>query len=159
MRLIRTTPPDNPKFTMGYFELPLGRRIYTLERPWVPETRLCRTSQRGVADVPCGTKGVSCVPPGIYQLDPHESEDHPKTLALYNPELWVYHVESQVPSWKKGFARTAVLIHPANWPEQLRGCIAPGLIQGNGYVENSRAATQMVYEYLKAGDTLEIVYA
>ena len=155
MRLIRTRSTET--YTMGYFELSGDRRIYSLERPWVACTRGSASNLlQGIP--PCGVKGVSCVPPGRYLLEMHESEDHPGTLALMNPELWVYHQEFFVPKPQRGIARTAVLIHPANWPEQLRGCIAPGLIPGKGYVENSRTATALLYKELKAGDTLEIVY-
>lgn len=158
MRLIRTISTD--QYTMGYFELPLGLRIYSLERPWVPENRVCRaTPGQKPLVAPCGVKGVSCVPPGIYKLESHMSEDHPGTLALFNPDLWVYHTEYEVPPHQKGFARTAVLIHPATWPEQLRGCIAPGLGQGDGYVNRSRDACRDLYRYLRSGDTLAIINA
>lgn len=162
MRLVRTTPLDRP-YTMGYFELPDGRHIYSLERPWIacapiPLHPVIEQRTPSPFSPPCGRKGVSCVPGGSYRLERHNSEDHPGTLALVNHDLWVYHHESDVPPSQLGFARTDVLIHPANFPSQLRGCIAPGLIMGNGYVENSRAATELLYKTLTHGDTLEIVY-
>lgn len=92
-----------------------GRRLQTMERPWVP-------SPGSVA----GTKGVSCVAPGRYKLVRHNSEAHPNVWALVNAMLDVYHFESEVPPERRGRARTAVLIHSANWAEELRGCIAPG---------------------------------
>ncbi len=154
MKLIRTL--STPNYTMGHFELPNGEHILSLERPWVPAQ--CPISML-LSPPPCGTKGVSCIPPGIYFLENHMSEDHPNTLALFNHDLWVYHYEESIPITQRGIARTAVLIHPANWPEQLRGCIAPGLSGSKGYVNRSRDATSLLYQYLKAGDTLEIEYA
>jgi hypothetical protein len=107
---------------------------------------------------PCGRKGVSCIPRGSYRLEKHSSDAHPDTFALTNPDLWVYHWDSEVPPDQKGFARTAVLIHPANYPEELRGCIAPGLryLTSTSEVTNSREAFGMLLPYLRAGDTFEI---
>ena len=93
-----------------------GERAWdTMERPWVPH-----------ATAPCGVKGVSCIPAGTYQLVPHSTEQHRNVWALVNPQLWVYHLESDVPAQRLGVARTLVLIHVANWAAELRGCIAPG---------------------------------
>ncbi len=104
----------DPSCTLGTVES-FGRRFQTMERPWVPSP-----------DSPAGTKGVSCVAPGRYRLFRHNSEAHPNVWALVNPSLDVYHFEADVPADRRGKARTAVLIHSANWAEELRGCIAPG---------------------------------
>lgn len=130
LRLIRDQH-DPVRGTLGHFELS-PHPIFTLERPWVP-----------VVDsipIPCGRKGVSCVPPGRYQLVPHNTEAHPNSVALVNPELWVYHHEEDVPPEQLGFARTAVLIHPANYVSELRGCIAPGWDREGFVMQNSRKA-------------------
>lgn len=104
----------DPGCTLGSIDS-FGRRLQTMERPWVPS-----------ADSIAGTKGVSCVAPGKYKLERHNSEAHQNVWALVNATLDVYHFESDVPPGRKGKARTAVLIHSANWAEELRGCIAPG---------------------------------
>lgn len=83
----------------------------TMERPWVP-TPLCRG----------GASGRSCVPEGIYKLERHNSEAHPNTWALVNPDLDVVHWEDR----DRPNLRALVLIHVANWVRELRGCIAPG---------------------------------
>lgn len=93
-----------------------GDSFHTIERPWVFEP-----------NAPCGKKGISCVPPGIYRLIKHTSEAHPKTWALVNPSRWVYHFDEDVPAGQHGLARTEILIHSANWAAELMGCIAPGL--------------------------------
>lgn len=90
--------------------------VFTIERPWIP-----------LEGSPGGTKGVSCVPVGRYKLFRHDSEAHPHTWALVNPRLNVYHWDTDVPDGQRGTARTLVLLHPANWAAELRGCIAPGL--------------------------------
>lgn len=95
------------------------KTLQTMERPWVP-------SEATVA----GRKGVSCVAPGRYRLERHSSDAHPNVWALVNPSLDVYHWESDVPRDRRGIARTVVLIHAANFAEELRGCIAPGTRRG-----------------------------
>jgi hypothetical protein len=33
--------------------------------------------------------------------------------------------------------RTGIRIHAANWPQELEGCIAPGMIEGDDFIGNS----------------------
>lgn len=100
--------------TMGVlsFQTPVEDFVrQTIERPWIP-----LPGARG------GACGRSCVPPGEYQLVRHNSEAHPNTWALVNPELDVIHWEDP----NKPLARCLVLIHAANYARELRGCIAVG---------------------------------
>lgn len=121
----------DPRCTLGVLAVN-GLKIQTLERSWVP-------SPLGL----CGTKGVSCVPAGEYKLVPHNSEAHPKVWALVNPALGVYHWDADVPAGC-AIARTVALIHAANYPEELRGCIATGKqrVKANGawWISQSRDA-------------------
>ncbi len=121
----------------------------TMERPWVP-----------VPNAPCGKKGVSCIPAGTYRLVPHNSEAHPRTWALVNPSLWVYHWDEDIPAAQKGLARTVVLLHSANYASELRGCIAPGKgrhVETNGrrMVTNSRIAMSQLQALLPWGMGIE----
>jgi hypothetical protein len=61
--------------TIGYLDTQ-PHRIITLERPWVAASIF-----KADEWIPCGRKGVSCVPPGRYQLVPHNTEAHPHTVA------------------------------------------------------------------------------
>lgn len=61
----------------------------------------------------------SCIPDGIYELMLHDSEKHPGSWAMVGEGL-SYSKEPETP-------RYSCLIHAANWPSQLSGCIAPGL--------------------------------
>jgi hypothetical protein len=115
MELILYRDFRDPACTLGTIEA-FGKKLHTMERPWVP-------SSGSVA----GTKGVSCVAPGKYKLERHDSEAHPNVWALVNKMLDVYHFEHEVPIERRGKARTVVLIHAANYASELRGCIAPGL--------------------------------
>ena len=108
-----------------------GLVLQTIERPWTPSP-----------DGPGGTEGISCVPFGSYRLVLHDSEAHPQTWALVNPDLGVWHFPNDIPAGSIG--RSAVLIHPANWAHQLQGCIAPGMarstMMGLAAVDQSRLA-------------------
>ena len=107
----------------------------TLERPWIPSP-----------DSKGGTKGISCVPLGTYRLVRHDTEAHPHTWALVNEALDVVHLPSDSTN---PLARSAVLIHPANHPHELRGCIAPGTRtvhdeHGSYAVADSRKAMKLL---------------
>lgn len=124
-------------------------QCHTIERPWIP-----MPGARG------GLSGKSCVPRGIYKLERHNSEAHPNTWALVNSDLDVIHYEDR----DRPYARCLVLIHPANYARELRGCIAPGMgrvINGEGLhmVTNSRLAMLEIKRFVLPWDdshTLEI---
>jgi hypothetical protein len=126
-----------------------GRSWQTLERPWV-------ASELNA----CGMKGISCVPVGTYKLVPHNSEAHPKVWALINPTLGVYHWDDDVPI-TCSLARTMVLIHAANYPEELRGCIAVGKsrAKANGvwWIQRSRDALNELRSAVQASYELSLV--
>jgi hypothetical protein len=131
----------DPRCTLGTLEA-FGKRVNTLERTWVPATN------GGTA----GQKGVSCVPPGRYRLFPHTGDAFKDVWALVNPTLGVYHWDSDVPRDQRGKARTTVLIHPANYVSELRGCIAPGKerrrIAGDWGVFRSRDAINEIKQWV-----------
>lgn len=105
---------QNDECTLGRL-IVNGRTFFTMERPWVPSSH-----SKG------GKKGVSCIPYGEYHIGKHNSELYPNTFYVTNAQLDVYYMPWEVPKEKKYYARTAVLIHAANYAYELRGCIAPG---------------------------------
>lgn len=69
---------------------------------------------------------VSCIPKGDYKLIPHISNRKNKKVgglcyAMVNEDIGVYHY----PNIEA--IRYACLIHIANWPNEIEGCVAPGL--------------------------------
>jgi hypothetical protein len=134
MRLVLTRETDQRHdCTLGLLTV-ADLTLCTIERPWVPGIG------RG------GAKGISCVPPGLYRLVRHDTEAHPETWALVNEALDVVHLPGDSPS---PHARTAVLIHAANFSHELRGCIAPGTRatkdeQGRPMVASSRQAMSLI---------------
>jgi hypothetical protein len=81
---------------------------------------------------------VSCIPEGQYALRPHSSPHWPEVLEVVS-----------VPG------RTAILIHPANAPAELQGCIAPNmeldltLVRG----QRSKEAFKVVMSWYRRGDS------
>lgn len=98
----------------------------TIERPWI--------------DAPPGKGGahaVSCVPPGVYKLMCHDTEAHPRSFALVNPALDVFHEPADVPADRAPYARVAILLHVANTSSELQGCIGLGMRRAPGSVSQS----------------------
>lgn len=128
-------------------ELVVGDHTYwSLERPWLP-------------DSPGGRSKQSCVPAGIYALRRHTRPNGDKVLALINPGLGVFYQAADRPS---GVGRFLILIHAANYVEDIEGCIAPGddyvLSGGRDMVTNSRRTMQRILGYIGNDDAeIEII--
>lgn len=107
--------------------------LQTLELPWVP-----------IEGALCGHPDTSCVPPGDYELVMHDSVKHPRTFALSNPDLGVYHAPADIPAGCTG--RSLVLLHNGNYPANSLGCILLGrgrsFPNGASMVTNSDIALQ-----------------
>ncbi|MDF5594949.1 DUF5675 family protein [Vibrio parahaemolyticus] len=99
--------------------------LRTVERPW-------KNNQAS----------ISCVPEGEYDLIPHNS---PKFGDCYALEAKTLGVTVYGPS-----QRTHILIHAANKPSELEGCIAPGM--DFGVVGNEWAVmdSKIALDYLMA---------
>lgn len=147
LTLIRDTATQ--AFTMGTLEAG-GLTFQSIERPWVD-------APPGLG----GAHGISCVPAGLYELVLHDSDAHPKSFALVNPDLDVWHEPGDVPSARLPYARTTILLHPANRPCELQGCCALGMTRGIASVLESRLAFDrfnLVVPWQK-GHSLLIEYA
>jgi hypothetical protein len=101
----------SPTETEGRLEIPGEPPFATIELPW-------RDNQ----------KGLSCVPDGRYQLLPFRRPSGEEAFILRNPALKVWHRDEDIPPGVVG--RSLILIHAANFPHELRGCIAPGVQRG-----------------------------
>ena len=87
---------------------------------------------------------VSCIPAGVYTISPVDSPKFGLTYEI-----------------KDVIGRTHVLIHKANKPSQLEGCIAPclnfGVLDGEWSGLSSSDAYDPLMDLLGSGDhTLEI---
>ena len=84
-----------------------GNKYKTVERPYLDNL-----------------PNISSVPAGVYKLEPHESERWGSTWALVNKSLGVHHWPGE------GVKRFAILLHVANRPHELAGCIGLGKFLG-----------------------------
>ncbi|WP_108945612.1 DUF5675 family protein [Shewanella halifaxensis] len=109
---------------------------------------LCVTVERAWLN---NAKNKSCIPAGTYTVKKHDSPKFGKCFVLDNPNVGV------TPSGNS--QRTHCLIHAANWPNQLEGCIAPGLTfhPSKWGVANSRDALDKLLALLPDECELEII--
>lgn len=133
MIITLTRDASQPSQTCTLGVLMVGeRKFFTMERPWVPDP------EGGAAGKPFH----SCIPAGAYRIERRETEARGKHFILSNPSLGVYRYPQDVPAGVRG--RALILVHPANWAEELYGCIAPGKArikaEGRWMVTESRAA-------------------
>jgi len=100
---------------------------------------------------------ISSVPAGKYTLEPHHSSKHGDVWALVNEAKGVYHYANI------NAIRYAILIHVANRPSELAGCIGIGkhlgFVREEIAVTSSRIAVNEAMQILSrdASHTLEII--
>lgn len=148
MNLVLRRSTGDGERTTGILQVN-GQIFASMERPWIPN--------------PAGHGGMprkSCVPPGIYRVDPWHSANFPETYILTNPELGVYRQPGDVPNGQK-WGRSAILIHVANRVRDVIGCIGVGMehgkLQGEPAVLRSVMAMRELNKILNRGShTLEI---
>jgi hypothetical protein len=115
--------------TLGRLTLPGGVQLATIERPWVPN--------------PLGAGGklsTSCVPDGLYTLQPYDSPKHGPTWCLVNDSLGV-HFDKRP---EELVGRTMIQLHVANRAAELEGCIAPGMKTAGHAVAESAIAMKLI---------------
>ena len=119
----------SPDGTFGRLKLPGGWSCFTVERPWKSNEPF-----------------ESCIPDGVYDLKRRRSPVVERTSGgkhLYGWEV------VDVPG------RSYIMIHPANWPKDVQGCIGVGrdyaIIQGANGVTHSRATFDELMERLQGG--------
>lgn len=121
--------------------------LFTVEQPWVPNP-----------DAPGGKPFESCIPAGLYFLEPHSSDKYPDTWAMVNEGLGVSHYDK-----RPDVPRFACVIHIANWPRNVQGCIGVGMalvpsFQGHDGVQDSGVAMGKLRDLLSSrrGHTLQV---
>ena len=99
-----------------------GKVRRTVEKPWKNNEQF-----------------VSCVPAGTYTLVPFNSPKHGSVLCLFNKEMGITVYE------EPGCIRYSCLIHVANFPRDVVGCIGIGMQHIGGMVTSSRKAISEFY--------------
>lgn len=125
IEIIRSTALSGPAGTFGEMRIDGAHFCATCEQPW-------NNNQ----------EGHSCIPVGDYQLIPYDSAAHGPTVVFHNPALGIYGTPAMIPSGTTT-ARSLCEIHSANWPFQLKGCVAVG-VQVTDIAPNGRGVTSSV---------------
>jgi len=86
--------------TFGKLIFPDGWWCYTVERPWLDNKPM-----------------VSCIPDGVYTLGLRYSPTVKRITRGRYSEGWEI---QDVPG------RSYIMVHPANWPTDLNGCVGVG---------------------------------
>lgn len=114
--LLRRSTGDGER-TTGILQVN-GQIFATIERPWLPN--------------PAGLGGIprkSCVPPGVYRVEPWSSHNFPETYIITNSDLGVYRQPRDIPNGQS-WGRSAILIHVANRVRDVVGCVGVGMEHG-----------------------------
>ena len=113
---------------------------YTEGQLMLDDLRICWTLERAYKN---NAPNISCIPEDTYELHhwvrPSGADSY---IVLGNT---VGPAES---SLSDTVTRWGILIHPANKPEQLQGCIAPGLSREHGRVWESRKAMDQLLDII-----------
>lgn len=109
----------------GKLIFPDGWWCYTVERPWLDNK-----------------PNVSCIPDGVYYLGLRYSPTVQRITRGRYSEGWEV---QDVPD------RTFIMVHPANWPTDLNGCIGVGKsytsLQGrDGRLHKAVTASQATFD-------------
>jgi hypothetical protein len=124
--------------TLGYLYV-AHFKLATLEEGWAPDPDGPGGQKREAG------KRESCVPDGLYRLEPHDGTRLKNVWALVNPELGVYHWS--VPAGQK-YGRTVICIHGGATVLDILGCILVGMSHGrqegrDAVLESYAALTQL----------------
>lgn len=98
--LVLTRNAFTPWGVFGVLQFPTGEEFYTIERPWLNNESF-----------------VSCIPDGVYYLEQRHSPVVSRTSGGEFQEGW------EVTDVRD---RTYIMLHPANWMDDLAGCIGVG---------------------------------
>lgn len=145
-RILIERKPTLTTHCESFLTLPGVGVLAGIERPWIVDP----------AGSPGGKPFESCVPVGVYETRPHTRPDGAEVIALTNPALDVFYLDSDRAD---GVGRYLILLHVANWVTDVVGCHAPGLYHAdnpNGrMVASSGKAMRRVMNFID-GDDCEI---
>lgn len=91
------------------------KRLHTIERPWVPHP-----------DCPAGAPYVSCVPAGVYRVEPFKMPSGEKAYVISNPIAGVHALPFQIPKPQRDKLRSRVTIRAANYAFEAVDAIGIG---------------------------------
>jgi hypothetical protein len=92
-------------------------KLFTIEPPWIPNPNGGRA----------GAPYVSCVPAGLYKVEPFKRPCGERAWILSSPELGVFQLPFEVPREQRPRARTLVMIRAANYAYDAVDAIGVGV--------------------------------
>ncbi|ENC6709564.1 hypothetical protein ABKY54_004170 [Vibrio harveyi] len=112
------------------------------------ERVICRTVEQPWNN---NKKSASCIPAGIYQVNRHQSPHFGDCFSISNPDVGVTVAGPSL--------RTHCLIHPANYPSDVKGCIGPGasFMPNKWGVSSSRKTLDMLKTKYPKGFEMEVI--
>ena len=108
--------PPGPDCILGILHVE-SKKLHTIEPTWVP------SPTGGKAGAPF----ISCVPAGVYKIEPFKRPCGERAWILSSPELGVFQLPFEVPRDQRGRARTLVTIRAANYAYDAIDAIGVGM--------------------------------
>lgn len=107
---------STPEAVLGILMV-ADKRLHTIERPWVPHPD----------GGPAGAPYVSCVPAGVYRVEPFKMPSGEKAYVISNPVAGVHALPFQIPKPQRDKLRSRVTIRTANYAFEAVDAIGLGM--------------------------------
>jgi len=107
---------SNPEATLGVLEIEGGKKLHTIEPPWIEHP----------AGGPAGAPYVSRIPAGAYRLEPFKLPSGEKGYILSNPQLGVFQLPWNIPKPQREALRSRITIRAANYAFEAVDAIGVG---------------------------------
>jgi hypothetical protein len=117
MMLTLRRDTSHPDATLGVLDLGDGKKLFTIEPPWVPHP----------SGGPAGAPFVSRVPAGVYRIEPFKMPSGEKGYVLSNPTAGVFKMPFDIPKGMREKLRSRVTIRAANYAFEAVDAIGVGM--------------------------------
>jgi len=105
-----------PDCVLGTLTIGDSHKLYTIEKPFVPN------AHGGKAGAPF----ISCLPAGVFRLEPHKLPSGERVYIVSNSALDVFQMPYEVPKSRNGACRSRVTIRAANYAFEAIDSIGVG---------------------------------
>lgn len=116
MMLTLRRDTSTPDAVLGTLQVG-DKKLHTIERPWKPHPN----------GGPAGAPYESCVPIGVYRVEPFKMPSGEKSYVLSNPAAGVYKLPFEIPKPQREQLRSRVTIRAANYSFEAVDAIGIGV--------------------------------
>jgi len=116
MMLTLRRDTSTPDAILGTLQIG-DKKLFTIEKPWKPHPN----------GGPAGAPYESCVPPGVYRMEPFKHPSGEKSYVLSNPAAGVYKLPFEIPKPQRDQLRSRVTIRAANYSFEAVDAIGIGV--------------------------------